>query len=173
MHCPECGTKVPYEARFCQSCGKRVKADTSFDAGYDYSVEEVRFAGFWIRLAAYLLDAIILGIPASIVTAIFFGMDWVLEYGAADFFQAFLLFLVTIFFWTNWYGQTPGKKIVGIRIVAGENFEEIGLGKALLRYLGYLASAFLFLIGFLLIGLHGKKRGLHDLIAGTYVIYSR
>jgi len=124
-------------------------------------------------VVAYLLDAVILGIPASILTTALFGLDWFFDYGAADVFQAFLLFLATVFLWTNWYGQTPGKKIAGIRVVAGDNLEQIGTGKAVLRYIGYFVSALVLMIGFIMIGFHSSKRGLHDIIADTYVIYSR
>ena len=45
----------------------------------------------------------------------------------------------------------------------------IGTTKAIIRWLGYMLSGMIFGIGFLLIAFRGDKRGLHDLLAGTYV----
>jgi uncharacterized RDD family membrane protein YckC len=64
-------------------------------------------------------------------------------------------------------GQTIGKMIVGVRVVAGDGPPPFGA--ALLRFGAYLASAATFMLGFVMAGLRGDKRALHDLIAGTRV----
>jgi uncharacterized RDD family membrane protein YckC len=58
--------------------------------------------------------------------------------------------------------------IVGIRVVGGDG-EVPSVGTALLRHLGYFASAAVATVGFLMAGLRADKRALHDLIAGTRV----
>ena len=79
-----------------------------------------------------------------------------------------LLVLYTIGFWA-WRGQTPGKMALRIRVV-GVDGHPIGVGRAIVRYAGYLASTLVFLGGYLMIGLTPRKQGLHDKIARTYVV---
>jgi len=79
--------------------------------------------------------------------------------------------IITMLFWKQWRGATPGKKFVHIKVVDAQNYEDISNTQAITRSFGYLASIFSFLIGFLMIGLRKDKRGLHDLLAKTVVIY--
>ena len=62
------------------------------------------------------------------------------------------------YFWTSYmiWGQTPGKRLVRIM--------------ALLRTIGYGLSVLPFSLGVLWIGFDREKRGLHDWLAGTYVV---
>ncbi|MCH7835596.1 MAG: RDD family protein [Chloroflexi bacterium] len=124
----------------------------------------VFYAGFWIRFAAYIIDAIILFI-VGVVLAIAAGGTT----GAV--LQIVVGIVYTVGFWTA-QGATPGKMAVGIEITTVDG-EPIDFGRALLRYIGYLASAIILLIGFLMIAFTGQKRGLHDYIAGTVVIKTR
>jgi uncharacterized RDD family membrane protein YckC len=71
-------------------------------------------------------------------------------------------------FWT-WKGQTPGKMAMGIKIVAADG-GPIGLGRAIIRYLCYIVSAVILYLGFIMIAFDKRKQGLHDKIAGTFVI---
>ncbi len=148
--CPSCGQSVPAEAGFCSGCGRVLSA--------------VVYAGFWIRFTAYIIDAIILLI-VGVVLAIAAGGTT----GAVLQFVVGILY--TVGFWTA-QGATPGKMAVGIEITTVDG-EPIDFGPALLRYIGYLASAIILLIGFLMIAFTREKRGLHDYIAGTVVIKTR
>jgi uncharacterized RDD family membrane protein YckC len=49
----------------------------------------------------------------------------------------------------------------------------LGWGKAVIRLIGHMASSAVFSIGYLLVAFTSKKQGLHDLIAGTYVVRTR
>jgi len=137
----------------------------------------VQYAGFWVRVAATILDGFILGIPITIFVSALFGWEWYTggeASGRADFVNLVLWVAVTTAFWVNWDGKTPGKKIMGIKIVTYPGRREFGYGKALLRYLlGYTVSALLLGLGFVLVAFQKDKRGLHDLIAGTCVVYDR
>jgi len=105
---------------------------------------QVRYAGFWRRLAAYLIDAIIIGIIFRILVSI--GTMGVV-----------LASIISIFYFIGfWVVRVDGTNIGG--------------GTAILRYIGYIISSIIVYIGFIIIAFHGKKRGLHDLIAGTIVI---
>lgn len=120
--------------------------------------EQTKYAGFWKRLAAYLVDYFIIGIICWIISLSVFG----------NFLSFLILAVYLIGFWGA-TGQTPGKAVVGIKIVRLDG-TNIGLGNAVLRFIGYIVSSIIFFIGFLMIGWHEKKRGLHDLIAATAVI---
>lgn len=137
----------------------------------------VRYAGFWVRVAATFLDGLILGIPITLFVSALFGWEWYTGQAAtghADFVNFLLWVSVTVAFWVNWGGKTPGKKIMGIRIVTYQGRQEFGYGKAFLRYLlGYTVSALLLGLGFVLVAFQKEKRGVHDFIAGTCVIYDR
>ena len=82
-----------------------------------------------------------------------------------------LVLLVTLLFWKKFQGATPGKKFMHVKIVDAITFGEIDNKQAITRSLGYLASTFTFLIGFFMVAFREDKRGLHDLLAGTAVIY--
>jgi uncharacterized RDD family membrane protein YckC len=68
-------------------------------------------------------------------------------------------------------GQTVGKMWIKAKVV-GADGQPVSIGRALLRYLGYIVSAVLLSLGFLWIAFDRKRQGLHDKIAGTYVVKS-
>lgn len=167
MHCSNCGAEAFIGYNFCSECGDKIGNSSPITQTCEGIY--VSYAGFWIRLLAYVIDSFIIGIPLVIFTSIIFGFQWVFDFGSADLFHNLVYMLVIVLLWVNWEGQTPGKKILGIRII-GPNINQIGYGRAILRYLGYIICGLTLGIGFIMIGFHGKKRGLHDLIADTYVI---
>ncbi len=65
---------------------------------------------------------------------------------------------------------TFGKEALGLMVIDGEG-HRISFARATGRWFGKLISWATFGIGFYLIGFTGKKQGLHDLIADTYVVY--
>jgi len=156
----------------------------------------VRFAGHGARLGAYILDAILVGFVATalviLMMVVFFGsLEWSIDANgdvivgdtgaAAGAIGLFLLgsLLITIFallyfpfFWARG-GATPGMKVAGIRVVNDRDGSRIGWGAALLRLVGYWVSAAVFYIGFVWILVDSRRRGWHDLIAGTCVISTR
>jgi uncharacterized RDD family membrane protein YckC len=146
-NCPSCGSLLG-EGPFCPSCGSRVG--------------EFVYAGFWMRLAAWLIDGVILTLvqlPIALVVA---------DAVTAASLQLAIGIAYVIGFWVA-RGATPGKMLMGVEIMTTDG-QPIGLGRAIARYLGYFLSGFLLLIGYIMIGLRRDKRGLHDLIAGTVVV---
>ncbi len=147
----------------------------------------VEYAGFWMRLGAHLIDGIILGIIGWIIGYIIrlvgygvltgkeeIGFALSTAEGGAEF--PILLSLIgcvigvvyCVAFWT-WRGQTPGKIALGIKIIRTDG-SPIDLGRSILRYIGYIISSFILMIGYLWIAFDPRKQGIHDKIAGTYVI---
>ncbi len=159
-------------------------------------MNEVRYAGFWIRFTASFLDTLFLALPIAIVVYFLSDGNWFdfeqyqqnMQYAmSGNASKAFstqpqmsikweLLFevsvlIVTMIFWRRWRGATPGKKFLHIKIVDANTFEDIDNKQAITRSFGYIASIFSFLIGFIMVAFRKDKRGLHDLLASTAVIH--
>ncbi|MBU0720147.1 RDD family protein [bacterium] len=159
-------------------------------------MNEVRYAGFWVRFVASFLDTLFLAFPVAI--AIYFLSDgnWFdfsqyqqnISYAMSGNAQKALavqpqtslkwellfevsVLIVTMLFWRRWRGATPGKKLVHIKIVDAGTYEDIDNKQAITRSFGYIVSAFTLLIGFIMVAFREDKRGLHDLLAGTAVVY--
>jgi uncharacterized RDD family membrane protein YckC len=81
-----------------------------------------------------------------------------------------VLALGAVYYVYHWgvKGATPGKRLLGLAVVAEDGSEPIGLSRAVVRVLGYLLSGLTLGIGFLMIAFGGS--GLHDRLAGTRVV---
>ena len=132
------------------------------DATDNNSVQEPK-AGFWIRVAAYLVDALILSTIGAIVGR-FFGSDA----GAGASMLASLLYFV--YFWT-YGGSTPGLRLFHLRVVTTDG-EPLTTRWAFVRLVALTVSLML-VVGVAWVGWNRNKQGLHDWIAGTYVIRDR
>jgi len=144
--------------------------------------EGLQYRGAWIRLAAFILDFIILLIITFIVQKIIGSESVVSTYVMPIIGVGFF-----VGFWT-WRGQTPGKMAVGAKVVKVDG-SPVSIWRAFFRYIGYSIYLFastlgvnyggwfvpviIFIFAFLLIALSREKRGLHDRIAGTVVINTR
>ena len=117
-------------------------------------------AGFWIRFLAVIIDMIII-LPVS------FGLVMVGDPGIIG--LIFGLFY-QIYLPTSDMMGTPGKYIVGLKIT-DDLGNRISIGKAVVRYIGYIVSGIVLYIGFIMVGFTENKRGLHDMIASTRVTY--
>ena len=111
------------------------------------------------------------GLLASIVPAISGGSDglsiWgVLTFGVVGFLIGSAIFVA---FWAL-VGQTPGMRLLSIHLEAGGT-REIGLRRAFRRMLAIPLSLLPAGLGFLAIMLSPERRGWHDRIAGTTVVY--
>ena len=68
-------------------------------------------------------------------------------------------------------GSTLGMAIVGLEVVTKDG-SGVGAGRAVLRTLCLPLSVIFLGIGILMILVNRQRRALHDLIAGTAVVYS-
>jgi uncharacterized RDD family membrane protein YckC len=151
----------------------------------------VRVAGFWRRLGAGIVDAlvlsslfVILGTFAALVLRhplprlSQLGPDYVVDMAvnggalaqAGLAMLAILAFLYFVLF-TALRGQTLGKHFMGVRVIDAYG-QRPSLWRSILRALAYAPSLLLLSLGFLWIGFDREKRGLHDFIADTYVVKS-
>jgi len=133
------------------------------------------YAGFWIRLAAALIDTVVFTVVLAVPLTLIYGTDYWLSEQAqpvAGFWDVVLYIapiVVTVWFWTKYLG-TPGKMMLRLRVVDARTGEAISTPKAIGRYLGYYVSTLPFLLGFIWIAFDKKKQGFHDKLAGTLVI---
>ncbi len=150
---------------------------------------EVRYAGFWIRLLADILDGLILTVVSWIlqmaILGVFYGI-WValgrargeMVPGFAEAFSPFFLqmFNVGVYFciafpyyvWGHFrWGTTLGKLPLRIYVVQAESLASVTLKQSIIRFFGYGLSYAIFLTGFLMAAFQPEKRALHDLLAGT------
>jgi uncharacterized RDD family membrane protein YckC len=83
-----------------------------------------------------------------------------------------LLFIASyhIFFWII-AGQTPGKGILGLRVLTRQG-GKLKLGYAIIRYIGYYISIIPFGLGILWILIDDRRLAWHDKLARTCVVYA-
>jgi uncharacterized RDD family membrane protein YckC len=137
-----------------------------------------QYAGFTTRMVAFVLDRlIVIGLLALLVPAWrfvedSFSLDLFTEVVGLSLVGAVPLVFESLYNIGFWLvaGQTPGKRVMGVRVIRADG-QRVGLRNALVRYWAYWISTFLFL-GFLWILVDGRRRGWHDKLAGTVVIYS-
>ena len=135
-------------------------------------------AGFWIRLAAFVIDIGILtggsGVIAFIVGCLT-GATGLFEFPSLSLSSRLLFGLIVVssgvYFPWSWKhnGQTLGKRALGIRVIRTD-VRHLDWNASLVRFLGYVVSWACLAIPFLLVGFDARKQGLHDKMAGTYVI---
>jgi uncharacterized RDD family membrane protein YckC len=137
----------------------------------------IRYAGFWLRFWAYLIDSLILaGLPVLlgvIIAPLFFTGPMALAgLGLAIFILPVLAtegwFYYTLME-TSSYQATLGKRALGLK-VTGMNGERISFGAASVRYFAKILSHLILNFGFLMAAFTQKKQALHDIIASSLVI---
>lgn len=132
-----------------------------------------RPAGFWIRALALAIDGVVFGLVHASFSALATVLIGPGSEGDGGGHPSVLLFtlLFTAAYATVLHavaGQTIGKSLVGVRVVALDG-APLTAGPALLRYLAYYISVIPLGFGFLVAALRRDKRALHDLIAGSRV----
>lgn len=136
------------------------------------------YGGFWLRFAAYIIDTIVMSIVGGVIGG-FAGAGVGLAMGAnenlatASGLAGGGLSLVANWLYyailesSSWQA-TVGKKALSL-VVTDESGQRISFGRASGRYFAKILSAMILLFGYFMIGWSERKRGLHDMIAGTLV----
>ena len=154
-------------------------------AGYAQPVQggEVIYAGFWKRVAAYLIDYVILVIPGGLIGgilgAIMGGAMGVAGSGetATEITIQLVSGLVGLVIGAGYYGwfhasrggATPGKMAIGIKVVRS-NGERITLARSIGRYFATILSSLILCIGYLMAAFTDRKQALHDMLCDTVVV---
>lgn len=208
MFCTKCGANVPEGAGFCNACGTPVggaavapvttPAGVVAPAAYAAApvvpsfAPNVAYAGFWLRLVAYLIDGLLIGVVfgALIVIAI-------LAFGGGAFIESlkhidnsddvvpvllvtwfFILIPVAIVLPWLYYAKmesssrqgTFGKVALGL-IVTDMTGRPITFGRASGRFFAKFITGMIPLaIGYIMAGFTEKKQALHDMIATCLVL---
>jgi uncharacterized RDD family membrane protein YckC len=135
-------------------------------------------AGFWRRVAAYVMDYF-LTFLASYALGFVAGFGLVAAMGAEGMAAAPMVggLLGLLFGWLYFALQessprqaTLGKRAMGIKVTDGQG-RRIGFGRATGRFFGKLLSGLILGIGFLLAGWTARKQALHDMLANTVVVF--
>jgi uncharacterized RDD family membrane protein YckC len=146
---------------------------------------EVRVAGFWWRLAAAAIDLALLSLPAALfwyvvrdhlpkglAAGIDFFVDMILLGDGVVHAGILLMPLLAVVYFTvttGLMGTSPGKWVLGLRVVDRRG-DPAGFLLAAIRALAYVPGFLLCGLGFFYIAVDRRKRGLQDLLAGTLVV---
>ena len=140
-----------------------------------------QYAGFVSRLLAY-------GIDIGIVVVMLIAFGWLVDtvttlfppvlFDPEGLFQLAIAGVVVVvtaaiyylFFWML-MGQTPGKMILGVRIVSLDG-SRLTFSQALRRFIGYFISALALYAGYWWVLVDNRRQGWHDKLAGTIVVYA-
>ena len=154
------------------------------------AVPASRYAGFWLRFLAHLIDHVILGIVAAplffiLVLPVIVRVAKDAERNQEPSPELIIAIVSSVFIYivlafvgqwlyealltsSSWQG-TVGKRVLQLR-VTDELGNRIGFGRATGRFFAKILSSMFFCIGFIMVGLTDRKRGLHDMLAGTLVM---
>lgn len=131
------------------------------------------YAGFWRRLAALMLDLVVLLVPMivlGIVVALVTGPKSTATI-AADLSTLAALWLYFAGMESSRRQATLGKIAFGVRVV-DLNGERISFLRATARLFAKILSALSLFVGFLMAGVTRRKQALHDIVAGSLVVES-
>lgn len=184
MYCVKCGQQVPESDRFCTRCGAPMEPAPAWPT----TVQALRYAGFWRRSAAALIDATIVGVLWFVVSGLYdfattrilentafapdgvaLGRSLLLVSGGRWFMAAMVAFLYFALPEATRRGASPGKLVMRLR-VARTDGEATGIGRSVLRTALKPLSAAPLMLGFLIAGWSSRKQALHDLLSGSVVL---
>lgn len=144
----------------------------------------VAYGGFWVRVVAYIIDAILLNIVFGIIGAIagvsvipvdptkLDSAETMTHVGRFQVIALVATWLYFAFMESSPRGATVGKMALGLRVV-DEQGNRISFARATGRFFAKFISTIILMIGYLMVAFTERKRGLHDMIAGTLVIKNR
>lgn len=146
----------------------------------------VRYGKFWPRVMSFITDIFMIGLPISLLTMLIFGYDQTQSAGALDvivqsekaklnppdpvasIMQIMLFWFIFTYLWHR-SGQTPGKKMMHLKVVDARTFQTPSYLQSSIRFVAYFVSL-ISIVGFFTGLLRKDKRALHDLISRTAVI---
>ncbi len=200
MYCSKCGAVLDDGVAFCPACGQSTSDASPAAAGAPMGIRAaataafppLRYAGFWLRLVAYIID----GVIVRGVILIIFGFltaltgigstlrnirpgedpgDVVALLGVTFIFAVLGIAVVGVWLYhallesSSWQG-TLGKKVMGLAVTDTEG-RRISFGRASGRYFAkFVTNLIPLFIGYILAGFTERKQAIHDMIAGCLVL---
>ena len=178
MFCIHCGQENPDAAQFCSACGRPLAVIAPAPSPAAAEQTQARYAGFWIRVAALIIDTLVLT-AASLIAAVPVGVLTILDSDAFAVNGAMAGYYLVSFVGSWLYSAylessamqaTLGKRAVGI-LVTDTKGRRLSFGRATGRFFAKFLNSFTLGIGWILAGVTAQKRGLHDFAAGTLVVF--
>jgi uncharacterized RDD family membrane protein YckC len=181
--CTRCGTPLPAGSPFCTKCGAQqpvTQQAQPFQPAIGYA-PQVRYAGFWLRFFAFVIDQVILGVAITPFTWGMVGSAMVMRGDPGDmplmmgriirvtFISVVIKWLYYALMESSSKQATIGKLALGLK-VTDLYLRPIDFGRASGRYFGKFLSGLTLLIGYIMAGFTARKQALHDMLAGTLVI---
>ena len=171
MYCTKCGAANADNSQFCVQCGIALTSGPVVSA----AAPKV-YAGFWIRVGAYLIDYVILTI-AGFIAMFLLGLALGVFTGVPSagsgigLFFAWLLapWLYAALFESGPRQATLGKQAVNLKVTDLEG-NRISFGRATGRYFAEWINGLTLGIGYVMTAFTAKRQSLHDMIAGTIVV---
>jgi uncharacterized RDD family membrane protein YckC len=134
-----------------------------------------RYAGFWVRFVATLIDSILLGLISGVLS---FALSFSLAEGANEIISL-LANIIGLVISIGYYvvyqqknGQTIGKKVMNIKVVDYNGKTPTMFSFFLREIIGKTISGLILFIGYFMVIWDKRKQALHDKIAGTFVVYA-
>lgn len=139
------------------------------------------YAGFFVRLTAYLIDSLLIGavlllvrIPMFFVRInnpeLFLLQPLLFQFSLYDIvmYLAACAYFILLTYYT---GSTVGKRLMNLKVISGDGARLTLLNVLYRETIGRYLSSLLF-IGYIMIGASSEKRGLHDFLCNTRVVYT-
>jgi uncharacterized RDD family membrane protein YckC len=192
--CAECGRIFPVDqtiqygtARVCAGCKPVFMQKLTEGATVEPVLGAFRYGGFWIRVAAKLLDGLIMGVIIGIPLGIWLFASGALndprsfsDPGNAQSFRLVMQLAFNCFgvlvqvayegFFVAKFAATPGKMACGLKVVMADG-SRVSAGRAVGRAFAQILSRIICGIGYLIVAFDAEKRALHDHICNTRVVY--
>jgi uncharacterized RDD family membrane protein YckC len=146
-----------------------------------FGVAGIQYGGFWIRVVAAIIDAVLLRVVVAPIGIIFGGLGMAgmmtglphrglrfLGGGLTAILLIFGSWLYEAFMESSSYQATLGKMIFGMK-VTDLNGNRISFERATGRHFAKWLSGMILGIGYIMVAFTERRQGLHDLLAGTLV----
>ncbi len=136
-----------------------------------------RPAGFWIRAGASVINSILIIAVTMPLIFMIYGKEYfdstAFVEGPLDLLISYILPAIAVVVFWIYRSATPGKMLVGVKIIDAETGEKCSKGQLVLRYIGYYVAVIPLFIGIIWVAFDNRKQGWHDKIAKTLVVYGK
>ncbi len=184
-YCQHCGAQHSDDASFCPVCGSWVGSVGGLPAPSAPS----RYASFWQRVGAWVIDLLVVGIPYNVLSALLLpgkqpkvtsttdAAGRVTLHWSGNWRAFTIVFLAGVVAWWLYSAllqssarqATVGKMALKL-IITDEARNRISFARATGRHFAGILNVLTLGIGYLMVIWTPKKQALHDRVAGTVVV---
>lgn len=143
------------------------------------NIKFVKYAGFWVRFVAYLIDSFILFLVQGTIDFLIFKSVFV-DTSKIDIESQVLYLSVNLILGIAYFAgmessknmATLGKMALDLRVVK-ENGEQLTFVNAVGRYFAKVLSTIILFIGYIMAAFDSRKQALHDKLAHSLVVVTK